>query len=36
VLYTLHLVETAENSERERCNALTWAGDLTPNNSDII
>jgi hypothetical protein len=30
------LVETAGNSEREKCNALTWAGDLTPNSSDIM
>jgi hypothetical protein len=30
------LVETAENSTRENCNALTWAGDLTPNSSDTM
>ena len=30
------LVETARNFACEMCNVLTWAGDLTPNNSDII
>ena len=30
------LVEMAGNSEGDRCNALTCAGDLTPNSSDII
>jgi hypothetical protein len=36
VPYTAHLVEAAGSSERERCNVLTWAGDLTPNNPDNI
>ncbi len=30
------LVEMARNSGCGRCNVLTWAGDVTPNNSDIM
>ena len=30
------LVETGGNSKRHKCNALIWAGDLTPNSSDIM
>ena len=30
------LVETVGNSERDKCNALRWAGDITPNTSDVV
>ena len=30
------LAESTGNSKGDRCNARTWAGDLTPNSSDIM